>query len=392
MTWKKGLLTILCCAMTAAAFAACEKDEGGSKKPNMQQNPSVQTPNTQTPTLPETPVVKMVTEEQWQQIFTAFSKVSNVTYEAQCTVRTDEAVIQSANATKKLAVDKSYLEEYATEESGTVHTETWLSLAENGEYDQYKRDTFGELQYTRLTDVTVDFTVGFGGEFSSVAPQTYYNEQLGMYLADSVTVGEKAYRDFAVEFTNGKIVALRYTYAEEDTYYDYSFTFFGYGTTEVISPQIYEIGDTVQDFSLLDCDGNVLQLSEILKVKELVIINFWATWCTPCRSEFPVLQNVATAYADKVEVIAVSITDTAQAVSEFKAENGYTFAMTGAGEGELDFSFSPIDSIPKTVIINKDGMFVYSYVGSITEFSRWQTVIESYLNGETIEEDERIDF
>ena len=102
------------------------------------------------------------------------------------------------------------------------------------------------------------------------------------------------------------------------------------------------------------------------------------------------LQNVATAYADKVEVIAVSTTDTAQAVSEFKEENGYTFAMTGAGEGELDFSFSPIDSIPKTVIINKDGMFVYSYVGSITEFSRWQTVIESYLNGETIEEDERI--
>lgn len=391
MTWKKGLLTILCCAMTATAFSACETIGESSKQPSV-QNPSIQTPNTQTPTTPETPVVKTVTVEQWQQIFTALPKVSNVTYEAQCTVRTDEAVIQSVNATKKLAVDKSYLEEYATDESGTVHTETWLSLAENGEYDQYKRDALGELQYTKLTGVTKDFTVGFGLEFSSVAPQVHYNEQLGVYLADSVTVGEKVYLDFAVEFTNGKIVALRYTYAEEDTYYDYSFTFFGYGTTEVISPQIYEIGDTVQDFSLLDCDGNVLQLSEILKVKELVIINFWATWCAPCRSEFPVLQNVATAYADKVEVIAVSTTDTAQAVSEFKAENGYTFAMTGAGEGELDFSFSPIDSIPKTVIINKDGMFVYSYVGSITEFSRWQTVIESYLNGETIEEDERIHF
>lgn len=391
MTWKKGLLTILCCAMTATAFSACETIGESSKQPST-QNPSIQTPNTQAPTTPETPVVKTVTAEQWQQIFTAFPKVSNVTYEAQCTVRTDEAVIQSANATKKLAVDKSYLEEYATDESGTVHTETWLSLAENGEYDQYKRDALGELQYTKLTGVTGDFTVGFGLEFSSVAPQVHYNERLGVYLADAVTVGEKVYLDFAVEFTNGKIVALRYTYAEEDTYYDYSFTFFGYGTTEVISPQIYEIGDTVQDFSLLDCDGNVLQLSEILKVKELVIINFWATWCAPCRSEFPVLQNVATAYADKVEVIAVSTTDTAQAVSEFKEENGYTFAMTGAGEGELDFSFSPIDSIPKTVIINKDGMFVYSYVGSITEFSRWQTVIESYLNGETIEEDERIHF
>ena len=311
MTWKKGLLTILCCAMTATAFSACETIGESSKQPST-QNPSIQTPNTQAPTTPETPVVKTVTAEQWQQIFTAFPKVSNVTYEAQCTVRTDEAVIQSANATKKLAVDKSYLEEYATDESGTVHTETWLSLAENGEYDQYKRDALGELQYTKLTGVTGDFTVGFGLEFSSVAPQVHYNERLGVYLADAVTVGEKVYLDFAVEFTNGKIVALRYTYAEEDTYYDYSFTFFGYGTTEVISPQIYEIGDTVQDFSLLDCDGNVLQLSEILKVKELVIINFWATWCAPCRSEFPVLQNVATAYADKVEVIAVSTTDTAQ--------------------------------------------------------------------------------
>lgn len=391
MTWKKGLLTILCCAMTATAFSACETIGESSKQPSV-QNPSIQTPNTQTPTTPETPVVKTVTAEQWQQIFTALPEVSNVTYEAQCTVRTDEAVIQSANATKKLAVDKSYLEEYATDESGTAHTETWLSLAENGEYDQYKRDALGELQYTKLTGVTEDFTVGFGLEFSSVASQTYYNEQLGVYLADSVTVGERIYYDVVVGFVNGKVVTLRYTYVEEDTYYDYSFTFFGYGTTEVISPQIYEIGDTVQDFSLFDCDGNVLQLSEILKVKELVIINFWATWCTPCRSEFPVIQNVATAYADKVEVIAVSTTDTAQAVSEFKAENGYTFAMTGAGEGELDFSFSPIDSIPKTVIINKEGVFVYSHVGSITEFSKWQTVIETYLNGETIEEDEIIHF
>ena len=79
MKFKKVLLTALCCAMATAAFAACEKDEESSKNPSMQQNPSIQTPNTQTPTTPVTPVVKTVTAEQWSQVFTAMPTVNNVT-------------------------------------------------------------------------------------------------------------------------------------------------------------------------------------------------------------------------------------------------------------------------------------------------------------------------
>ena len=49
------------------------------------------------------------------------------------------------------------------------------------------------------------------------------------------------------------------------------------------------LGKPFPDFSVTDCDGNTFTLSEALKGHEAVLINLWATWCPPCRLEFPFL-------------------------------------------------------------------------------------------------------
>jgi len=63
------------------------------------------------------------------------------------------------------------------------------------------------------------------------------------------------------------------------------------------------LGKPFQDFTVTDIDGNTFTLSEALKDHEAVLINFWATWCGPCRSEFPAINKVYEEYKDKGFII-----------------------------------------------------------------------------------------
>ena len=67
----------------------------------------------------------------------------------------------------------------------------------------------------------------------------------------------------------------------------------------------YQLGDVVYDFTLTTVDGEKLTLSQVLEEKQLLVVNFWATWCGPCRSEFPAMSNATMQYADIVDCLAV---------------------------------------------------------------------------------------
>ncbi len=56
------------------------------------------------------------------------------------------------------------------------------------------------------------------------------------------------------------------------------------------APAYYWLGDKMDDFTVTMSDGKEMTLSKILETKELVILNFWATWCGPCRMEFPYME------------------------------------------------------------------------------------------------------
>ena len=144
-------------------------------------------------------------------------------------------------------------------------------------------------------------------------------------------------------------------------------------------PESY-YGKTLPDFTVKTLDGEDFTLSESLKSHDLVLINFWATWCGPCRMEFPFLQDAWQQYADRIDVIALSVeeTDTIKKLQRFAEQNGLTFRI---GQDETGiFSRMRGNAIPTTLIVDRDGKIVYVDVGAKVSTDAFTELFDSLLN------------
>lgn len=127
-----------------------------------------------------------------------------------------------------------------------------------------------------------------------------------------------------------------------------------------------QVGEQAPAFSLKDNDGNTITL-ESLKGK-VVVLNFWATWCPPCRAEIPDFKKVYAEYKDKdVEIIGVSLDHKGwDVITPFlkKWEINYSVVLGGA---KIARDYGNIRSIPTTFIIDRDGKVVDEHVGAMSE-------------------------
>ena len=144
-------------------------------------------------------------------------------------------------------------------------------------------------------------------------------------------------------------------------------------------PESY-YGKTLPDFTVKTLDGEDFTLSESLKSHDLVLINFWATWCGPCRMEFPFLQDAWQQYADRIDVIALSVeeTDTIKKLQRFAEQNGLTFRI-GRDENGI-FNRMRGNAIPTTLIVDRDGKIVYVDVGAKVSTDAFTELFDSLLN------------
>lgn len=142
---------------------------------------------------------------------------------------------------------------------------------------------------------------------------------------------------------------------------------------------VYQVGSQMMDFTVETHDGRTISLYETLKEKELVMINIWASWCGPCRSEFPYMEEAYKAYSDRVEIIAVSCeaSDTNQSIGEFASDLGLTFPM-GRDTANLAYLFQA-QYIPTTVIVNKHGKVEYIESASMTSAEAFTSLFDAFL-------------
>ena len=146
------------------------------------------------------------------------------------------------------------------------------------------------------------------------------------------------------------------------------------------------LGKPFPDFTIKDCEGNTFTLSEALKDHEAVLINFWATWCGPCRSEFPAINKVYEEYKDKVAFIALSIEpeDKNEVISSFRQTNGLSLPM-GRDKDHKLYDTAKTTSIPVTIIIDRFGNVVFFQIGCFRTADDLIRTLDAFLGDQYTE-------
>ena len=120
--------------------------------------------------------------------------------------------------------------------------------------------------------------------------------------------------------------------------------------------------DLAPEFSLTTLDGTTLRLTDLRG--KVVILNFWATWCAPCREEMPLLEDFARKYADQVVVIGMNVRESESAVRAFVEALGITFPIGNAAEPLL-YDYQVI-SLPLTFVIAPNGALIDRLYGLLS--------------------------
>lgn len=150
------------------------------------------------------------------------------------------------------------------------------------------------------------------------------------------------------------------------------------GTTSGKKPDVTEDikKNTAPDFTVLDKDGNTVRLSE--KFGKPIVINFWATWCPPCKQELPDFDKLCKEYGDRVVFMMVNLTDgyrdTVDGTKRFVSGKGYTFPVYFDTKDNAASAYN-VSSIPQTTFIDAKGNIYTTRIGAMNE-----ATLRIYLN------------
>jgi thiol-disulfide isomerase/thioredoxin len=148
-----------------------------------------------------------------------------------------------------------------------------------------------------------------------------------------------------------------------------SFFYLQNTATEVAAEVGTEIGMEAPEFSSINMNEQEVNLSDYQGKK--VFLNFWASWCPPCRQEMPDMQKVHEEYGDKIAVLAVNIGENKSTVGDFMRQNKLNLPVL------LDLNKSIaqnylVRAIPTTYILDEDGIIIEKTFGALS----YQSMLE----------------
>jgi len=125
-----------------------------------------------------------------------------------------------------------------------------------------------------------------------------------------------------------------------------------------------DVPDIAPEFELVDVDGNTHTLSEYRG--QTVVLNFWATWCGPCRTEIPTFSQFAVDHPE-VPVLGIAADGTPQSLKAFGKKLGMTYPIL-VGDKQT-FAVYDVDTFPTTIVVGPDGSVEDIHVGLMMD---WQ--------------------
>ena len=132
-----------------------------------------------------------------------------------------------------------------------------------------------------------------------------------------------------------------------------------------------------KDFTLPTLDGKQLSLSA--HKGKVVLLNFWATWCGPCKAEIPGFVELQQQYKNDLVVIGLSVDDTAEKAKPFVDQYKVNYPIVlGLGRDDIQDAYGPIYGIPASFLISRDGKVCKRHLG-IAPKAQFEREIKSLL-------------
>lgn len=138
----------------------------------------------------------------------------------------------------------------------------------------------------------------------------------------------------------------------------------GSGTDTSDLPIAPEKGALAPDFELATPDGDIHRLSDYRGTP--VLVNFWATWCGPCRAEMPAMDALYRAADGAFQILAVDYDESAKAVSAFGEELDLSFPLVIDEGGDLQVVYQ-VRGYPSSYFVDADGVIQVVHIGVMTE-------------------------
>ena len=126
-------------------------------------------------------------------------------------------------------------------------------------------------------------------------------------------------------------------------------------------PKVAKVGEPAPDFTLVDITGKTWTLSELKG--QVVFVNFWATWCPPCREEMPSMQNLYSMLPkDKFKMLAILNNDDPKMADFFAKKFNITIPILDDQKNNVGPQYG-LTGVPETFIIDKEGVLREKFIG-----------------------------
>lgn len=152
----------------------------------------------------------------------------------------------------------------------------------------------------------------------------------------------------------------------------------GSGETAAGETEAPVAGHLAPDFSLVTLTGEEVTLSDF-RGRQPVVLNFWATWCPPCRAEIPFFQSASRKYNGQVAVLGIDDGEPRATVAPFVTEMGMTYPVPLDEESVVSRRYR-VNSLPSTFFIDRDGVVQHVHIGIINQ-AVLEAQIEALLGG-----------
>lgn len=228
----------------------------------------------------------------------------------------------------------------------------------------------GSTEESGIKTYTIELKSNGGKAFEKIEIHVFEDSS----MTDLVAVGKtdaNGVFTFDAEYSKNYVAVLKNMPAgyNVENYY----TLEGTTLTMVFEAQLLDasavksplkLGAVAADMTVKAADGTTYKISELLKTKEAVVLNFWYEACQPCKEEFPYMEEAYLEYSDKIEILAINTEDGDDAsVAAYKAAMGLTFPMTKA-DRTYAAAFG-VQACPTTIVIDRYGTIGFMHTGSV---------------------------